>query len=108
MNDELGRRRYEKLVDRLEGLMRASLKPRYCGYHEHLILSSGDFEEMGELTGVRRAAREAGGRFGWQPRRHAADTRVFVFDDRGVPRGISKLAAGDGADAIVAELRCRE
>lgn len=29
--DELARRRYEKLGDRLEGLMRASLKPRYRG-----------------------------------------------------------------------------
>ncbi|MFD4508016.1 hypothetical protein [Streptomyces sp. NPDC058457] len=48
--DELARRRYEKLVDRLEGLMRASLKPRHQGYHGQLILSSGDLEEMGELA----------------------------------------------------------
>ncbi|MEU2428139.1 hypothetical protein ABZ611_01240 [Streptomyces sp. NPDC007861] len=44
--NELARRRYEKLVDLLEGLMRASLKPRHRGYHVQLILSSGDLEEM--------------------------------------------------------------
>ncbi|GHE00517.1 hypothetical protein [Streptomyces alanosinicus] len=40
--DEPARRRYEKLVDRLEALMRASVKPRYQGYHGQLILSSND------------------------------------------------------------------
>lgn len=31
--DELARRRYEHLVDRPEGLPRASLKPEYAGYY---------------------------------------------------------------------------
>jgi hypothetical protein len=103
--DELARRRYEKLVDRLEGLMRASLKPRYEGYHGQLILSSGDLEEMGELKDVRRAAREAGRRLGWQPKTHIVDARLFVYDDREVPREISELAARDAADAVDAAIR---
>ncbi|MFJ8506880.1 hypothetical protein [Streptomyces avermitilis] len=107
-NDELARRRHEKLVDRLEGLMRASLKSRYRGYHGQLILSSGDLEEMGELKDVRRAAREAGHRLGWQPKTHVVDARLFVYDDREVPKEISELAAGDAADAIDAELRGHE
>jgi hypothetical protein len=102
--DELDRRRYKKLVDRLEGLMRASLKPRYRGYHGQLILSSGDLEVMGVLKDVPRAAHEAGRRLGWQPKTHVVDTRLFVYDDREVPKEISNLAAGDAADAINAEL----
>ncbi|MFF8397525.1 hypothetical protein [Streptomyces sp. NPDC016172] len=108
VKNELARRRYEKLVDHLESLMRASLKPRYRGYHGPLILSSGDLEEMGELKDVRRAAREAGRRLGWQPKTHVVDARLFVYDDRAVPREISELAARDAADAIDAELRGRE
>ncbi|WP_327315788.1 hypothetical protein [Streptomyces sp. NBC_01235] len=103
--DEPARRPYEKLVDRLEGLMRASLKPRYRGYHGQLILSSGDLEEMGEPKDVRRAAREAGRRLGRHPKTHVVDARLFVYDDREVPRDISELAAGDAADAIDAALR---
>ncbi|MEU5440106.1 hypothetical protein [Streptomyces griseofuscus] len=106
--DELARRRYEKLVDRLESLMRASLKPRYRGYHGHLILSSGDVEEMGKLNDVRRAAREAGRRLSWHPKTHVVDARLFVYDDREVPREISELAAGDAADAVDAALRTGE
>ncbi|MDO0933905.1 hypothetical protein QQY66_20265 [Streptomyces sp. DG2A-72] len=47
--DEPARCRYEKLVDRLEG-----------------------------LKDVRRAAREAGRRLGWQPMTHVVDARLFV------------------------------
>lgn len=54
--DELARRRYEKLVDRLESLMRAALKPEYEGYYGQLVLSGDDLAEMGELKDVRRAA----------------------------------------------------
>ncbi|MGI5482266.1 hypothetical protein [Streptomyces lavendofoliae] len=103
--DELARSRHDKLVDRLESLMQASLKPRYRGYHGQLILSSGDLEEMGELNDVRRAAREAGRRLGWQPKTHVVDARLFVYDDREVPREISELAARDAADAVDAALR---
>ncbi|MEU5139216.1 hypothetical protein [Streptomyces sp. NPDC021139] len=60
--DELARRRHEKLVDRLETLVRAGLKPQYEGYYGQLILSRDDLTEVGKLKDVRRAAREAGGR----------------------------------------------
>ncbi|MFJ8534241.1 hypothetical protein [Streptomyces sp. NPDC093591] len=103
--DELARRRHERLVDRLEGLMRASLKPRYQGYHGQLIPSRGDLEEMGELKGVRRAAREAGRCLGWHPKTHVVGARLFVYDDGAVPKEFSELAAGDAADAIDAGLR---
>ncbi|MDI9886900.1 hypothetical protein QMZ92_21645 [Streptomyces sp. HNM0645] len=106
--DELAKRRYDNLVDRLENLMKASLKPGYQGYHGQLVLSSGDLEEMGELKDVRRAAREAGRRLGWQPKTHVVDARLFVYDDREVPKEISELAARDAADAIDAALRRRE
>lgn len=91
--------------ERLKGLMRTSLKPRYRGYHGQLSLSSGHLEETGELRDVRRAAREAGRRLGRQPKTRAVDARLFVYDDREVPREISELAAEDAADAIDAELR---
>ncbi|WP_254648191.1 hypothetical protein [Streptomyces sp. GbtcB6] len=70
-----------------------------------MILNSGDLEEMGEPKGVRRAARAAGRRLGWHPKTHVVDARLFVYDDRGVPREISEPAARDAADAINAELR---
>ncbi|MEV0317147.1 hypothetical protein ACIBKX_36645 [Streptomyces sp. NPDC050658] len=47
--DELGRRRYERLVDLLESMMRATLKPQYEGYYGQLILSGDDLAEMGDL-----------------------------------------------------------
>ncbi|MER5989118.1 hypothetical protein [Streptomyces sp. NPDC001787] len=64
--DELALRRYEHLVDRLEGLLRASLKPEYTGYYGQLILSAERLEELGDLKDVRLAAREAGSRLGWK------------------------------------------
>ncbi|MEV6425823.1 hypothetical protein [Streptomyces sp. NPDC051662] len=92
--DELARRRYEKLVERLECLMRASLKPRYRGHHGQLILSSGDLEEMGELKDVRRATREAGRRLGRHPKTHVVDARLFVYDDREGPQGDQQAGRG--------------
>ncbi|MEU3193234.1 hypothetical protein ABZ686_21935 [Streptomyces sp. NPDC006992] len=62
--DELSQRRYRNLVDHLEGLMRAGLKPEYEGYYRQLILSSDEMTELGELNNIRRAAREAGRRLG--------------------------------------------
>ncbi|MDO0914122.1 hypothetical protein QQM39_25805 [Streptomyces sp. DT2A-34] len=63
---------------------------------------------MGELKDVRRAAREAGRRLGWQPKTQVVDARLFVYDEREVPREISELAAGAAVDAVDAELRGRE
>lgn len=48
--EELSPRRYRNLVDHLENLMRASLKPEYEGYYGHLILSSEDLAELGKLV----------------------------------------------------------
>ncbi|MFJ2882674.1 hypothetical protein ACIPJN_31855 [Streptomyces sp. NPDC086796] len=62
--DESALRRYEKLVDRLEGLMRAPLGPRDRDCRGSPILSGGDLEGMGGLKVVRCAARE-GPRLGW-------------------------------------------
>ncbi|GGU77519.1 hypothetical protein FHX79_112638 [Streptomyces cavourensis] len=98
--DELARRRYEKLVDRLESLMRAALKPQYNGYYGQLILSSNDLEEMGELKDVRRAAREAARRLAWKPTTHLTGGRLFVLDEREVPEKIEKLAADATAEAL--------
>ncbi|MFC7898294.1 hypothetical protein [Streptomyces sp. NPDC057381] len=98
--DELARRRHEKLVDRLETLMRAGLKPQYEGYYGQLILSRDDLTVVGELKDVRRAAREAGGRLGWKVTTQLVDGRLFVLDQREVPEEIERLAGHAAADAI--------
>ncbi|WP_342751654.1 ANTAR domain-containing protein [Streptomyces cahuitamycinicus] len=85
VKDELARRRYEKLIDRLESMMRDVLRPEYQGYYGQLILGSDDLAEMGELKDVRRAAREAGRRLGWKTTTHLVGGRLFVLDERGVP-----------------------
>jgi hypothetical protein len=98
--DELARRRYEKLVDRLESLMRAALKPEYEGYYGQLVLSGDDLAEMGELKDIRRAARQAGRRLGWKTTTHLVGGRLFVLDEREVPKEIERLA-GDAAAAAI-------
>ncbi|MER5210309.1 hypothetical protein ABT063_06935 [Streptomyces sp. NPDC002838] len=100
VTNELARRRYEKLVERLGALMRAALKPEYQGYYGQLILSGDDLAEMGELKDVRRAAREAGRRLGWKTTTHLVDGRLFVLDEREVPEEIERLA-GDAAAAAM-------
>jgi len=85
VKDELARRRYEKLVDCLESMMRAALKPQYEGYYGQLILSGDNLAEMGELKDVRRAAREAGRRLGWKTTTRLVGGRHFVLDERKVP-----------------------
>ncbi|MFE9368169.1 hypothetical protein ACFYM2_00050 [Streptomyces sp. NPDC006711] len=103
-NDELARRRYEKLVERLESLMRAALKPEYEGYCGQLILGVDDLAEMGELKDVRRAAREAGRRLGWRATTRLVGGRLFVLDEREVPEEIERLA-GDAAAAAIDRAR---
>ncbi|MCM3805977.1 hypothetical protein ND808_08805 [Streptomyces sp. DR7-3] len=98
--DELARRRYEKLVERLESLMRGALKPEHEGYYGQLILGADDLAEMGELKDVRRAAREAGRRLGWKTTTHLVGGRLFVLDEREVPERIERLAGDAAADAM--------
>ncbi|MGW5086527.1 hypothetical protein [Streptomyces coelicoflavus] len=98
--DDLARRRYEKLVDRLESLMRAALKPEFEGYYGQLILGADDLAEMGELKNVRRAARKAGQRLAWKTTTHLVGGRLFVLDEREVPERIERLA-GDAAAAAM-------
>ncbi|NSC22238.1 hypothetical protein FM076_13985 [Streptomyces albus subsp. chlorinus] len=98
--DELSQRRYRNLVDRLEGLMRAALKPEYEGYYGQLILGSRDLAELGELGDVRRAAREAGRRLGWKPVTRLVGGRLFVLDTREVPEKIARLAEEHAAEAM--------
>ncbi|WP_171116597.1 MULTISPECIES: hypothetical protein [unclassified Streptomyces] len=100
VKDELARRRFEKLVDRLESLMRTALKPEYQGYYGQLFLSGDDLAEMGELKDVRRAAREAGRRLGWKATTHLVGGRLFVLDEREVPEEIERMA-GDAAAAAI-------
>ncbi|MDQ1018655.1 hypothetical protein [Streptomyces afghaniensis] len=102
--DELARRRYEKLVERLESLMQAALKPEYEGYYGQLILGADDLAEMGELKDVRRAAREAGRRLGWKTTTRLVGDRLFVLDERKVPEEIERLA-GDAAAAAIDRAR---
>ncbi|MEU2363078.1 hypothetical protein ABZ616_20445 [Streptomyces noursei] len=98
--DELARRRYENLVDRLESLLRTALKTQYQGYYGQLILSGEELAEMGDLKDVRRAAREAGHRLGWKPTTRLVDGRLFVLDEREVPEEIARLAADAAAEAM--------
>ncbi|MEV5808704.1 hypothetical protein [Streptomyces parvulus] len=98
--DELARRRYEKLVDRLETLLRATLDPAYEGYYGQLILGREDLTEMGELKDLRRAAREAGERLGWKAATRLVDGRLFVRDQREVSEEIERLAGDAAAEAV--------
>ncbi|MFF1838966.1 hypothetical protein ACFVXE_32990 [Streptomyces sp. NPDC058231] len=98
--DELARRRYERLVDRLESMMRGTLRPEYQGYYGQLILGGDDLAEMGELADVRRAARQAGRRLGWKTTTHLVGGRLFVLDEREVPEEIEQLAKNAAADAV--------
>ncbi|MCF3122706.1 hypothetical protein [Streptomyces sp. NPDC057690] len=98
--DELARRRHERLIDRLESMMLAALRPEYEGYYGQLILGADDLAEMGELKDVRRAAREAGRRLGWKTTTHLVGGRLFVLDEREVPERIERLA-GDAAAAAM-------
>ncbi|MEV7864283.1 hypothetical protein AB0O86_37450 [Streptomyces hirsutus] len=98
--NELSRRRYEKLVDRLESLMRAALKPQYEGYLGQLVLGSDDLAEMGDLKDVRQAAREAGQRLGWKTATRLVGGRLFVLDERSVPEHIEALAEDETAAAM--------
>lgn len=98
--DELARRRYEKLVDRLESLMHAALKPEYEGYYGQLILNADDLAEMGDLKDVRSAARHAGQRLGWKTTTRLVGGRLFVLDEREVPEEIERLAGDTAAAAI--------
>ncbi|KUL44197.1 MULTISPECIES: hypothetical protein [Streptomyces violaceusniger group] len=98
--DELARRRYEKVVDQRESLMRAALKPQYEGYYGQLILSGNDLAEMGELKDVRQAAREAGRHLGWKTTTHLTSGRLFVRDDREPPQEIRRLASDVAAEAM--------
>ncbi|MEU0892966.1 hypothetical protein [Streptomyces massasporeus] len=104
VKDELARRRYEKLVDRLESLMRAALKPEYQGYYGQLILGGDDLAVLGELKDVRHAAREAGRRLGWSTTTRLVGDRLFVLDEREVPEEIRRLA-GDAAAAAIDRAR---
>ncbi|MFF7881144.1 hypothetical protein ACFZDJ_24610 [Streptomyces sp. NPDC007896] len=100
VKDELARRRYEKLVDQLESLMRTALWPEYQGYYGQLILSGDALTGMGELKDVRRAAREAGRRPGWRTTTHLVGGRLFVLDEQDVPEEIEQLA-GDAVAAAI-------
>ncbi|MGW5659459.1 hypothetical protein ACWEWG_05050 [Streptomyces sp. NPDC003758] len=100
VKDELARRRYEKLIDRLESMMQAALKPQFKGYHGQLILSSDDLAELGDLKDVRHAAREAGRRLGWKTTTRLVGDRLFVLDEREVPEEIERLAGDEAAAAI--------
>ncbi|GHF17395.1 hypothetical protein E5082_15650 [Streptomyces griseoluteus] len=98
--DELARRRYEKLIDRLESMMRASLKPQLQGYHGQLDLSGDDLAELSDLKDVRHAAREAGRRLGWKTTTRLVGDRLFVLDEREVPEEIERVAGDETAAAI--------
>ncbi|WNZ10813.1 hypothetical protein [Streptomyces sp. 11x1] len=98
--DELTRRRHERLIDRLESMMPAALRPEYEGYYGQLILGADDLAEMGELKDVRRAAREAGRRLGWKTTTRLVGGRLFVLDEREVPERMERLARHAAAAAM--------
>lgn len=98
--DELGRRRYERLVDRLESMMRVALKPQYEGYCGQLVVGADDLADMGELKDVRRAARDAGTRLGWKTTTRLVGDRLFVLDERVAPEDIERLAQEETAAAM--------
>ncbi|MFC4035320.1 hypothetical protein ACFO3J_28190 [Streptomyces polygonati] len=103
--DELARRRYERLVGRVEALMRVALKPEYEGYGGQVVLSVKAVEELGgDPAEIRRAARAVGRRLGWKTVTREIDGRIFVLDDREPPPAVRELMARRGTDALDAFL----
>ncbi|MFJ8534228.1 hypothetical protein [Streptomyces sp. NPDC093591] len=79
------------------GFPEASLQ----GYHGQLILSSGDLAEMGELKDVRRAAREAGRRLGWQPKTRVVDDEMGAERQAGQALREALVAPSSPAEALI-------
>ncbi|MEV0623529.1 hypothetical protein AB0I81_60150 [Nonomuraea sp. NPDC050404] len=101
--DELAERRFAKLVDQVKAMMSARLKPEYHGFYGQLVLTRDAVTELGDAAEVRRAARTAGRRLGWQVRTHLADDETLVIiDDRDPPQEIRDLAARRAAEAVSA------
>jgi hypothetical protein len=99
--DELAKRRYEKLVRRVEELMAGSLLPEYEGYGGQVILSAQAVEELGgSVDEIRRAARTVGRHLGWKTVTREIDGRVFVVDDREPPETVRELMERRAADAL--------
>jgi hypothetical protein len=103
--DELAKRRYDKLVDRIETLVRVSLKPEYQGYGGQLVLNAEDIEELGGSPDeIRRAARAVGRRLGWKTVTREIDGRLFLLDDREPPQAVRNLMERRATDALDAFL----
>ncbi|MET8990826.1 hypothetical protein ABZW49_35700 [Nonomuraea wenchangensis] len=101
--DELAQRRFAKLVDQLNAMMTANLRPEYRGFYGQLILDRDAVTELGELADLRRAARAAGRQLGWHVRTHVASNGTLVIiDDRDSPQEIRELAGRHAADAVSA------
>nr|WP_223186462.1 hypothetical protein [Streptomyces sp. CBMA29] len=101
----MAQRRYDKLVDRVEALVRASLKPEYQGYGGQLVLNAESVEELGcSPDEIRRAARAVGRRLGWKTVTREIDGRIFVLDDREPPQAVRDLMAQRATDALDAFL----
>ncbi|WP_333769818.1 hypothetical protein [Streptomyces sp. IBSBF 2435] len=104
--DELAKRRHDRLVARVEDLMRASLKPEYEGFYGSVTLTEADVEELGGEAGeVRRAARAAGRHLGWKTVTREIDGRIFIADDREAPQAVRDLAMQRSADAVAALMK---
>ena len=104
--DELAKRRYDKLVARVEDLMRGSLNPEYEGFYGSVTLAEAGVEELGgDADEIRRAARAAGRRLGWKTVTRESDGRIFIADDREAPQAVRDLAARRSADAVAALMK---
>jgi hypothetical protein len=103
--DELAKRRYERLVGRVEALVRASLRPEYQGYGGQVVLSAESVEELGgSADEIRRAARAVGRRLGWKTVTREIDGRIFVLDDREPPQAVRELMQQRATDELDAFL----
>lgn len=104
-SEELAKRRYDKLVSRIETLVRAARKPEYQWYGGQLLLNAGDIEELGASSDdIRRAARTVGRRLGWKTVTREIDGRIFVLDDREPPQSVRDLMTRRATDALDAFL----
>jgi hypothetical protein len=103
---DLAKRRYEKLLCRVEELMLGSLRPEYEGYGGQVVLSAQAVDELGgSVEEIRRAARAVGRRLGWKTVTREIDGRVFVVDDREPPEAVRKLMGQRAAEALDAAMR---
>jgi hypothetical protein len=106
--DELAARRFARLVDRVEMLMRGCLNPEHEGYCGHLVLGRAMVAEIGERTEIRRAACSADRRLGWKTATRETDGCIHIPGTWELPEVVQALEEERATQARDAAWRGRD